>query len=627
MDLSVLRRRSAQALGGLIALVACAGNMQATTNTLLAASPTISGPVICNTATGPGTAMTITFRPASATLTTTDITVYAPTTPGGGLAITPASADLKSGTTSVAFSVTAVAGCVGFVDTTVTVLTFQTAQSGAAGAVVKNPDAVTASVTNSVVVAAASGLVAAPAAITVTCMMPADNTKPYVAGSAQTLSVTSAVTGGIPFTIDTVTVAVPAWLTLSSTAGGSASATAVTFTAQAVGGSQSGGSKGCAGLALNKTTTYNVLLKTTVGGPSLKVVVTLLVLAPSPLTVTPALSAPSVSLSYVKSSGSVGYSDVSVTSIPTALFFQVNTASLPIWLTVDFTSGTTTKSLRFSTTGVADTLAPGTYTATVYLTVTGFSDSSVTVTLLVTNKPPKLSVGSLAVPLTWVVGSNPAPTTTITATSSDSPVQYTISTGGLLAPIVTNSVQQTGLAYSFGTPIGISFPPLVLAAAVPGNILTGTVTFTWGTPASTTVVTISLTVTAPGSTLTSISPATVPLGAAGAKYTLVLTGSGFVGGSDPTTATRVGIVGTGLLGGTIATDPNLSMSVTNGSNIALTITLPSSADAALANFATGGPINLGVVNGTASNASTGFIQLQVGVGPLISGDYQRIVIY
>ena len=253
-------------------------------------------------------------------------------------------------------------------------------------------------------VAAASGLVA-PAAVTVTCTLPTSG--PYVKGPAQTISVTSAVTGGIPFTIDT-SVGVPAWLSLSSTAGGSASSTAVTFTAQAIDGPRQGqASPGCANLGLNKTTTYNVALKTTVGGPNAKVVVTLLVLPSSPLTVTPALSAPSVSLSYVKSSGSVGYSDVSVSSSPTALFFQVNTASLPIWLTVDFTSGTATKSLRFSTTGVADTLAPGTYKATVYLTVTGFTDYGVDVTLLVTNKPPKLSVGSLAVAQSWVVGKQP----------------------------------------------------------------------------------------------------------------------------------------------------------------------------------------------------------------------------
>ena len=58
MDLSVLKKRSAQALGGLIVLTACAGNMRAA-NTLLLAAPVVSGSATCNTATGPGTAITI----------------------------------------------------------------------------------------------------------------------------------------------------------------------------------------------------------------------------------------------------------------------------------------------------------------------------------------------------------------------------------------------------------------------------------------------------------------------------------------------------------------------------------------------------------------------------------------
>jgi hypothetical protein len=67
MDLSVLKRRSVQALGGLVAIAACAGTMQAA-NSLLAY--TVSGTVTCNTATGPGAAQTIVVK-ASPSLTGT----------------------------------------------------------------------------------------------------------------------------------------------------------------------------------------------------------------------------------------------------------------------------------------------------------------------------------------------------------------------------------------------------------------------------------------------------------------------------------------------------------------------------------------------------------------------------
>ena len=65
MDLSVLKRRKAQALGGLILLTACAGSMQAGTNNLLTIAAA-SGTVTCSTLTGPGTAVTMAVTPKTA---------------------------------------------------------------------------------------------------------------------------------------------------------------------------------------------------------------------------------------------------------------------------------------------------------------------------------------------------------------------------------------------------------------------------------------------------------------------------------------------------------------------------------------------------------------------------------
>ena len=454
---------------------------------------------------------------------------------------------------------------------------------------------------NDTVTSSASALVAAP--VTISCTLTGGV---YSPGPAQTVSVTSAAAGGTPFTLDTTSANDPAWLTINPSApAGTATSTATTFTVAAT--------AGCGSFASGSSHTVNLHLQNA-PAPDKLVAVTLQVVPPSPLTVTPIPAAPSISLSYVKGSGSPGSSTVSVTSSVSGAFFSVNTASLPIWLTVNVTSGTAPRQISFTTTGVADSLAPGTYTASVYLKVSGYADLPVNITLLVTNKAPKLSVSSTSIPLTWVLGTAP-PTTTITALSTDSPIQYTITTGGTLAPIVS-STQQSGLAYSFGTQIGVTFNSLIFATAQPGTVLTGTVTFTWGSPASTTVVTISLTVVSPGATLSGLSPASLPTAVSGTSFPVVLTGTGFVGGTDPTLKTKVGIV----VGGVIVADTNLSVNVVNPSNIILTIVVPGTADPNLpfSPTGTGGTVALGLCNGTCT-IPTGTATLTIGGGPIIQG--------
>jgi len=268
------------------------------------------------------------------------------------------------------------------------------------------------------------------------------------------------------------------------------------------------------------------------------------------------------------------------------------------------------------------------------MSVSNYADLPVTMTMLLTNKPATLSVSPAAVTVNWTLGTTPYPSATITATSTDTPIAFSIVTGGTLLPIVnpvspdqeTNLPvnQLTGLAYSFGTNIPITFNSSLFSSVTPGQQLTGTVTFTWGSPAAVIVVPVTINVQSPGATLTSISPATVPLATAGTQVVISLVGTGFVGGSDPTTKTRIGTVA-GTAPGTISPDTNFSLVWINANNMTLTITVPNSADPLLPFSPTGvsnvfgGPVYLGIVNGTSSSVPTGTKTLTIGNGPLIQG--------
>jgi uncharacterized protein (TIGR03437 family) len=208
------------------------------------------------------------------------------------------------------------------------------------------------------------------------------------------------------------------------------------------------------------------------------------------------------------------------------------------------------------------------------------------------------------------------PTAFITAVSSDSPISYKATTGGSLGPIV-NPAQVSGLAYSFGTQIGVSFNPLIFAAAQPGSVLTGTVTLTWGSPASTIVVTFNVSVLSPGATVSGLSPASLPTASPGQTFSVVLTGTGFVPSTDPSQKTKVGVV----VAGALVVDTNIAANVINPSNIILTITVPVVPDANLpfAPSGTGGSVLLGICNpaGTTCSIPSGSATLTIGNGPII----------
>lgn len=582
---------------GLLAAFGLSHTAQAQTNQLIASPSTIT--LTCNTTTGPGTNATINIKPRVALSGSATITAGLGTLPAGVVAVTtPANQVLSTANQAagINYVVNYQAGCASATAGTAST-TFRYNATPSGGSLAADVT-ITA---NTTVTASASPLVASPSPITITCVK---NGSVYTPSAARTLAITSAATGGTPFTVDTTTNPPASWLTVTPTTGLTATATATNLSLSAA--------SGCGSFNTGTTNSTTVRLLNA-PAPARSVIVNLLILSPTPLTTLPA----SPRLSYTKGSGNAGYVDVSVnsTTVP-APFFTIDTTTLPIWLTVDSTTGRTAKTVRFSSTTIADTLAPGTYSATISIKVAGSADLSVPISLLVTNPAPRLTVAEgITRNISWNIGNLP-PTPVITAVSSDSPISYTITTGGALAPIVAAN-QLSGLAYSFGTQIPVNFDPTILASAAPGSVLTGTVTLTWGSPSSTIVVTFNLTVLSPGAVITTVSPASLPAAVSPATFTVVLSGSGFIASPDPLVRTRVGIVSTG----SIVTNNNIAANVVNPSSIILTITVPTGSDTSLpfSPTGTGGTVPLGVCNpvGGACTAPTGSATLTIGTGPIV----------
>jgi uncharacterized protein (TIGR03437 family) len=451
----------------------------------------------------------------------------------------------------------------------------------------------------------------------------------YTPSYPQTVTITSPAIGGTTFSVDPTSLPSgnfpAAWLNVTPQTAQTASATPATVSV--------GAAAGCDGLVGAGTATASVSLLNPPNSPK-TMNVTLALLAGTPLTAAPV--APS--LTYVKGSGVAGFVDVNLTSnIPATLahpFFSVNTATLPAWLKLDSASGTAPQAVRFSSTGVADNMAPGTYTQTVVIGVAGYGDLDLQVSMLLTNAAPQLAIQpppaadacTPASPTTfcipWTIG-QPFPTPTITALSTDSPISYKATTGGLLNPQIPTA-EQNGLAYSFGTPITISFSPQAFASAQPGNILTGTMTLTWGNPVSTTVVSFNVEVQSPGATITSFSPAALPVAPLSGSYTITVTGTGF------SPSTKFGVVPPG--GGAMNFDTNIQYSsgYINQSNYVLTITVQAS-DPYIpfsgtnpfgwSGAAENGVFTIGVCNpvaGAPCTTATGSKTISIGTNPIIS---------
>ena len=611
MDLSILKTHASRAFAALLALSVCSGIAQAANLLAVTGSPTLT----CDTHTGAGTAGTFTVK-AVATLTSSSpaiaVTVGSSYT---GVTVTPpalASLTSANNTAGIVFAVNiTAAGCQNITSGTgLTLVTFKangTSDSSGTG---------TVSIT-----ASSSGL-SVGTTFTVTCIKTviSGGSTTYVPGPPVTVPVSSTSNLGTPFTVDNASAAPPTWLAVTPLTGGTPTTTTPTnlslVAAPNCGGLTTAPSAGTVTLnnyaSLAKTFTVNMTFST-------------VTLAASPLVPSPSPA----SLTYVKGSGSPGHVDVNIGAggVTPAPFFTVDLTTLPNWLSVDSSSGTAGKTVRFSSTSICDSLAPGTYTAAIGLKVSGDAPYLETISLLITNSAPKLSIsGGLSQSFSWAVGSA-LPTATITAISSDSPIPYTIATGGQLAPAV-NSTQQTGLAYSFGTPITVSFSPLQFAAAQPGSSLSGTVSLTWGSPAVTTVVTLIYSITAPGSSATGITPASLPTSSTvGQQFPVSLLGTGFVVSTDPSQKTKVGIVTGSGSNQLLTADPNITTTVVDSSHITLTITVPALNSTDILNTlfspgGAGGSITIGVCNPNGASAgctvpTNGTVTLSIGASPII----------
>ena len=597
-----------------------------------AVTPSGSVAVACNTATGPGALQTINIAlpaalPASSSAVFSAGSYVNNGTPGNaaasGIVVSVPSTPQNTSNWSQGVNVTinAQPSCAnaGGAGTTTQTFTISGAVTGGPTGITVVSQVITVTLT---VMSGPSPLTVSPAAISINCTWDGLGTTSshYTPGQPQFVSVTGPTSAGLTFSVNPSTSVSTAltWATLSPAAasitGIAAGAVPYNFTVAPAAGCGAFGSLGARQGTIHLTNGANL---------DKVITVTLNIVSATPLRST--LSAPN--LTYVKGSGTPGYLDVTISNITGNIpyFFTVDTTSLPTWLTVDSTSGTTPRSVRFSSTSIADTMAPGAYSKAVRIQTAGYGDLLVTIPMQVSNPASTLSVSgtpatgctvsSATQSCSWTIG-QPLPTLYITLKSSDAPIPYTITTGGTLAPVIP-AAQMANLAYPFGTTIPVTFNQTVFSGVAPGTMLSGTVSIASGNPSTTYVVTFNITAQAPGAILTGVSPNIVPTLSPGQQVQVVLIGSGFVKSTDPTQATTVGIVNGS---GAFVQDTNFNVNVLNASNILVTITVPNSADPLL-NFATTGtfPVIIGVCNpaGGSCTTPTGTTTLTIGAKPII----------
>jgi uncharacterized protein (TIGR03437 family) len=559
-----------------LSLACCAGALQAAT---LVANPTALT-LNCDTVLGPTPATVgITLAVAGSAV---NVTVTAP----AGPVVLPSPAVLSVGSTSVAtsFAFSVAAGCKGATNGQVVVLTF-TPSTGTLLTV-----NATLNITNS-----GSALAPSPSSVFITCTKTGSS---YTPGPSQTVNVTSPSNGGTPFTVDNSSNALPSWLSVTPLTGGTATATPIALTVVA--------KSGCGALPVGSTSFSVHLLNAP--APDKLLAVTIEIGSASSLSA----SVSPVALSYTKGSGTHTPVTSAISASP-AVYFSVDPATLPLWLNASPTSGTTTSPVTLSLvpTAGAETLSLGSYSANVHLKVSGALDFVLPVSLQVKNPAATLTVSEGTTrTINWTLGTT-LPSLLITAVSSDSPISFAVTTtAGTLSPQVSAT---SGLAYSFGTPISVTFLQSIFGAAAPGAALSGHVilTPTTGSPVD---VLITINVKAPGAAISSILPASLPTATSG-TFTVALSGSGFVVNSDPSIGTRVGIV----TGGLIVSDSNVVASVVNSTSIILSITAPASADPYLPFSGLGGSVSFGVCNpqGATCSTPTGTVALTIGVNPIV----------
>jgi uncharacterized membrane protein len=176
-------------------------------------------------------------------------------------------------------------------------------------------------------------------------------------------------------------------------------------------------------------------------------------------------------------------------------------------------------------------MPPGAYQGSVLLKVAGQSDTTMVINMQINSQAPTLSVSSPTPTITWTIG-DPIPTATIKLVSTGGAIPYSITSSGVLSPAITDTVK-SGLAYSFGTQIPVTFDQTAFASAQANSQLNGLVSVAWGTnPTITSVVAFVVNVQSPLATLNSIYPASIAAATAPTTCTLTLTGAGFIVSPD-----------------------------------------------------------------------------------------------
>ena len=339
---------------------------------------------------------------------------------------------------------------------------------------------------------------------------------------------------------------------------------------------------------------------------ALLVCVSLMQAQVSPLTATPS----TVALTYQKPA-TAGPGVPVVVKATASTFFTVDPTSVPIWLGLSAMSGTATSSgvtLTLSPPASAVPIGAGSYYATVKLDVVGTSAMtvlSIPVSLVVTDSAPVVTVtGGTGLSFTWTQYS-PLPTVTLSAVSSNEPVAFTV-TAAISAPTAPASWIQvnhaSGVAYGWGTPVAVSFNPLVAVDSVIGGTMAGTVTITpaGGSPIVTNVAILVAPPVAAINATNGLFPAAIPVQSTSVAtdvYTIAVSGSGFVSGT-----TAVTVAGD-VLGAT-----NGAVVVVNSSTMMLMIPTKKYLEAA-------GPVVITAKNNTPDTAATA--TLTVTTAPII----------
>jgi uncharacterized protein (TIGR03437 family) len=252
--------------------------------------------------------------------------------------------------------------------------------------------------------------------------------------------------------------------------------------------------------------------------------------------------------------------------------FTVDATTVPIWLGLSAMSGTadgTGATITFSPPQGAVLIGAGSYYATVKLDVVGatsLTQLSVPVSLVVSDPAPTLTAtGGAGLKFNWTQGS-PLPTKTITVSSSNEPLGFTVAAAVTSPTNPAGWIQlnhTSGVAYSWGTPVVITFNPLIAYGTTIGAKLTGTVTITPNGAAALTPIDVEITVAAPVAAITSLFPPAIPVqttSVATDMYTIAVSGSGFVSGTTVAT-----------VGGDILTAANGSVVVVNDATMMLLI--------------------------------------------------------